>query len=72
MSGEAKTCDDRDSPDAPVVEVKVVPLADGDAERRDQQLRAIVGLLRGVLARRGDPELTSPSASRLISDDDRR
>jgi hypothetical protein len=55
-----------------VVEVEVVPLADGDTERRDQQLRAIVGLLRGVLARRGNPELTSRSRSHLISDDDRR
>jgi hypothetical protein len=35
-----------------VVEVEVIPLVDGDADRRDRQLRAIVGLLRGVLARR--------------------
>ncbi|MGC1850810.1 MAG: hypothetical protein WA687_00040 [Solirubrobacterales bacterium] len=67
-----KTCHDRGPPDAFEVEVEVVPLADGDAERRDRQLRAIVSLLRGVLARRGDPELTSRSASHLISGDDRR
>jgi hypothetical protein len=72
VTGEAKTCHDRGPPDALAVEVEVVPLADGDTERRDRQLRAIVGLLRGVLARRGDFELTSRSASHLISDDDRR
>jgi hypothetical protein len=72
LSGEATTRRDRDRAGALVVEAKVVPLADGDTERRDRQLRAIVGLLRGVLARRGDPELTSRSASHLISGDERQ
>jgi hypothetical protein len=45
-----------------VVEVKVIPLADGDTERRDRQLRAIVGLLRGVLARRGKSRVDIPGS----------
>jgi hypothetical protein len=52
-----------------VVEVKVIPFVDGDTERSDRPLRAVVGLLRGVLVRRGDPELTSRSGSHLISGD---
>jgi hypothetical protein len=51
VTGDAATRH-RDSFDGLVVEASVIPLVDGDADRRDRQLRAIVGLLRGVLARR--------------------
>jgi hypothetical protein len=50
----------RDPPDALEVEVTVIPLADGDGDRRDRQLRAIVGLLRGVLARREKSRVDIP------------
>jgi hypothetical protein len=52
-----------------VIEARIVPFSDGDTERRDRQGRTIVALLRGVLARRTDPELTSRSGSHLISGD---
>ncbi|HET9154264.1 MAG TPA: hypothetical protein VFN85_09140 [Solirubrobacterales bacterium] len=52
-----------------LVEVRVIPLADGDADRRDWQFSAIAGLLQGVLTRRSDLELTSRSSSHLISSD---
>jgi hypothetical protein len=48
-----------------VVEAKVIPLADGDTERRDRQLRAIVGLLRGVLARRSRVDIPLGISSHL-------
>lgn len=34
-----------------VIESRIVPLADADADRRDRQLRAIVNLLRGARRR---------------------
>jgi hypothetical protein len=50
----------RDPPDTLVVEGRVIPLADTDADRRDRQLRAIVGLLRGVVARREKSRVDIP------------
>lgn len=72
MTGEPTTRQGRDAPDALVVETRIVPLTDGDTERRNRQLRAIVRLLQGVLARRADRELPSRSGCDLVSDDDRR
>lgn len=72
MTGEPTPRPDRDASDALVVETRIVPLADGDTERRDRQLRAIVRLLRGVLARRAGRELPSQPGCDLVSDDDRQ
>jgi len=69
LTGEVETRRHRDPPDALVIELRVIPLADDKTEHRDQQLRAIVSLFWRVLARRGDLELTSGSTSHLISGD---
>jgi hypothetical protein len=54
MTNERTPRRDADAADTLVVEVRIMPLADGDIARRDRQLHAIVNLLQGVLARRQD------------------
>lgn len=61
---------DRSTADELVIEVKIIPLVDGDTERRDRQLQAIVNLLQGVLGRRRESELRSERGCDLVSSDD--